>query len=379
MFFMFLCIYVCLYEPGKSTNNVAKRLTTIRGYCCQFDILNDKYMAIVAGIKNLLYFFQKGDQANADYHKEFMAMMEVIEEYGGAGSLTHFTTLLKQELEAIGLDLSAATAEELKEGKKTVREKFLAVLMLNGVNGTKYNDLKRSMKENFVTGTSTYPGSPEAVLRILNAYQPLEGWGKRRQDTGTGIEEGAMFAQTEGDNLWKTKVNCHNCSKKGHIARECPERKQAGNQEHIHANIQVDGCNEDDIDEGENMFVQKREKGVVNKNWLLLNSQSMVDQVANPVLLKNIRKVARTVTVHCNAGSTRTNLEGDLGSVTVKHNPHSIANVVSLHETKQHHRLTYDSWDRGGVFQVHTDGGILEFKPSSCILHYHAYQTLAAM
>jgi hypothetical protein len=163
------------YSGAKSTNNVAKLLTMIQGYCCQFDILNDEYMAIVTAIKNLLYFFQKGDQANADYHKEFMAMMEVIEEYGEAGSLTHFPNLLKQKLEAIGLDLSATTAEELKEGKKTVWEKFLAALMLNGANGTKYNNLKRSMKENFVTGTSTYPGSPEAVLRILNAYQPPAG------------------------------------------------------------------------------------------------------------------------------------------------------------------------------------------------------------
>jgi hypothetical protein len=63
----------------------------------------------VTAIKNLFYFFQKGDQANADYHKEFMAMMEVIEEYGGAGSLTHFPSLLKQELEAKELDLSNAT------------------------------------------------------------------------------------------------------------------------------------------------------------------------------------------------------------------------------------------------------------------------------
>ncbi len=80
---------------------MAKLLTMIQGYCCQFDVLNDKYMAIVAAIKNLLYFFQKGDQANGDYHEEFMAMMEVIEEYRGAGSLTHFPNLLKQELEAI--------------------------------------------------------------------------------------------------------------------------------------------------------------------------------------------------------------------------------------------------------------------------------------
>jgi hypothetical protein len=96
-----------------------------------------------------------------------------------------------------------------------------------------------------------------------------------------------------------------------------------------------------------------------------------VDQVANPALLKNIRKVASVVTVHCNARSTSTKLKGDLGNVIVKHNPHSIANVVLLHETKKCHRVMYDSWDRDGVFQVHTYGGIVEFIPSSRGLHYH--------
>ncbi len=174
-------------------------------------------------------------------------------------------------------------------------------------------------------------------------------------------------------------MNCHNCGKKGHIALECPERKQAGNQEHIHANIQEDGCNEDDINKGENILVQKREKGVVNKNWLLLDSQSMVDQVTNPAQLKNIRKAASAVTMHCIARSTSANLEEDLGDVTVKHNPHSIANVVSLHETKQRHRVTYDSWDRGGVFQVHTDGGEL-WSSNQAAADYTTmtYQTLAA-
>ncbi len=97
----------------------------------------------MAAIKNLFYFFQNGDQANVDYHEEFMAMMEVIEEYRGAGSLTHSPNLLKQELKATGLDLSTTTAEELKEGKKTMRKKFLAALMLNGANGMKYKRLEK--------------------------------------------------------------------------------------------------------------------------------------------------------------------------------------------------------------------------------------------
>jgi hypothetical protein len=70
-------------------------------------------MAIVAAIKHLFYFFQKGDQSRADYHKDLKAMLEVIEEYVGAGSLTHFPNLLKQELKGKGLVLSKTTSEEL--------------------------------------------------------------------------------------------------------------------------------------------------------------------------------------------------------------------------------------------------------------------------
>ncbi len=33
--------------------------------------------------------------------------------------------------------------------------------------------------------------------------------------------------------------------------------------------------------------------------------------------------------------------------------------------------MTYDSHDQGGVFQVHTEEGIVEFKPSDQGLHYH--------
>ncbi len=52
---------------------MAKLLIMIRGYCCQFDLLSDKYMAIVAAIKNLFYFFQKNNQSYADYYEDFIA------------------------------------------------------------------------------------------------------------------------------------------------------------------------------------------------------------------------------------------------------------------------------------------------------------------
>jgi hypothetical protein len=63
-----------------------------------------------------------------------MAMLKVIKEYRGTGLMTHFQNMLKQELEANGIDLSKATSEQLEDGKTTIREKFLAALMLTGAN-----------------------------------------------------------------------------------------------------------------------------------------------------------------------------------------------------------------------------------------------------
>ena len=57
-------------------------------------------------------------------------------------------------------------------------------------------------------------------------------------------------------------------------AREYPERnKGAGKEEQLHTNIKEEAQDEDDINQGKNMFVQKRERGrgiLINKNWLLL-------------------------------------------------------------------------------------------------------------
>lgn len=356
------------YDKAKGDNDVIKLLTMIRGYCCQFDALNDEYMGIVKSLKNLFFFYQKENQQNADYHEDFMALVEVIEEYGGAGCLTHFPNLIRKELltKDPNMDTTGASAQEVKDAKKRVRDKFLAALMLNGANGTRYGDLKRTIAENYVTGSSEYPESPEMVMRILNAYQPPR-WNVKRggQEVGAGSEEGAMFAQSDdGNQDWRANITCHKCKEKGHFARECGKKKEEGEQ--IHANVQ-----EEDVDEGENIFVQEVNRGVVNNNYVLLDNQSTVDQIANPALLKNIRKSEKPIVVHCNAGSTSTDLEGELGSMTVKHNPKSIANVLSLNSVKKKNRVTYDSWDRNGVFIVHTENGPVEFHPSERGLHFH--------
>jgi len=314
------------YDNVKSSNDIIKLLMIIRGYSCQFDTLNDEYMLIVKLLKNLFYFFQKPDQTNSEFNKDFMALVKVIEEYGGTRSLTHFPNMIKKELLSKNIkDPSKALADDLKEAKCMVREKFLAALMLNGANASKYGELKCSMTEKYVTGMSEFPESPEVVLRILNAYQPPARWNinQRKQEAGTGTNKGAMFAQTDNDN-WKADIEGYTCGEKGHLAWE-RTKKKTKEAEQMHMTIAEEEGQ--DLDKGENILVQSGTRRGVNRSYVLLDNKITVNQIANHNLLDNFRKTKKPITIHCNNGSSYTNLEGDLGGMTMHHNPFGIANV----------------------------------------------------
>ena len=53
-------------------------------------------------------------------------------------------------------------------------------------------------------------------------------------------------------------------------------------------------------------------KGYINKDWVLLDSQSTIDLFCNASLLTNIRVVNDHLNIFCNAGSASTNMVGDL-------------------------------------------------------------------
>jgi hypothetical protein len=64
-----------------------------------------------------------------------------------------------------------------------------------------------------------------------------------------------------------------------------------------------------------------------------------------------------------------TTTEANFCDTPVYFNSCGISNILSLYRLGHKFRVTYDSSDHNGVFQVHTKQGIVEFKPTSKGLH----------
>ncbi len=90
----------------------------------------------------------------------------------------------------------------------------------------------------------------------------------------------------------------------------------------------------------------------IDPDFVLLDSQSMIDLFSNLKHVQNICPAQLLIKVNCNKGAMST--VADFGDTQVYVNEDSIANVLSLFRLGQKYRITYDSHNRKGVFQVHT-------------------------
>ena len=85
--------------------------------------------------------------------------------------------------------------------------------------------------------------------------------------------------------------------------------------------------------------------------WLLLNIQSTVELIANPIMLLNTRKVQieEAIRVHCNSRVKVVDRVGYLpGYKNIWYEPTGIANILSMSRAAKKFRVIFDS--EGGNF-----------------------------
>ena len=205
-----------------------------------------------------------------------------------------------------------------------------------------------------------------------------------------------------------SKLCCFNCNKPGHITPDCPEpnkRELCENSPAPVAPVQsatqmliaaahhdAKSSAGDDLDYDHNFSFhimntstsknQKNTKSqqvilaqhsILNKHWILLDSQSTISIFASKHLLCDIYTCSdyNTIQCYCNGGYQDMDQEATLpGFGTVYYNPDFIANILSLAQVTKQFRVIYDSTQEDILFLHKKNGDIIKFIKSKMGLYY---------
>lgn len=351
---------------GQCTEALEDRLKSLSGWSAA----QQDGIALLLLIKTITYTFEE---------KKYLpeALMEMKEEFylmrqGPNEPLQRYYERFKNQVSVMkevnisivdeGLLDSVSTASG-NRGNPDDADKLkaynlcLAVRFLRGAN-KKCGKYLTELRNSFLNKNDDYPKNLSDAYNIMQRRSEFNGTAVEPDGSNSGIAfvtagrggtQGAnprqLLAGLDGRSFGH--ITCHSCQEVGHYSDQCPS-------------------NRTDANEGEQQgivaFVSKR---VVPKSWVLLDSEANVDLFHNKALLRNIRRVNSSMTVHCNAGTRVTRLQGDLPGYPfpVWYCAQAIANVLSLSNVSSIYRwrVDYSSADGNEFVVTKEDGSEMVF------------------
>ena len=342
-------------QSGDNESDPIKLLEIIRSIMCNFQSQRLPELSIISAMTRLFNLHQIEHETVQSFKHRIGNAVEVV--YHCGGSIGEYDKLIDASIKKEGLDADKVKSsdEEFKKIKKKCRDKFTGILMLTLANNGRYGKLKNELENNYTKGKNEYPDSFDKSYSMLyyrveekKKEMPRKVEEDKDEDDGmifnthageSDLEndgEGHQLVSTKGDQKKKSqrrttdlsKVQCYKCGKRGHYASspECPLFNKSSDGESDADDLEDDkeGVVEVNVDLGPDDFPAFNLVSLTHQNWkgseskpkhifndILLDNQANINMFSNPDLLSNIRKGPRQMTVHCQAGSTRTDLIGN--------------------------------------------------------------------
>ncbi len=364
------------YKKMAAKRDLLELLRVIKDITHNFQSEKNPDQALHEAKRRYHMQYQDRSMGVTQYHDKFKNMVDVIEHCGG--TIVDGMVLKNTILKAIAAeDLDGLITKKIEEIYEKEKERQMACAFLLSADRTRFGRLVEDLENSYIEGNNRYPQTLE------EAHKRLEYWKQdpRNMIKAVGADaDGVAFAQNgEKKQVDVTQVTCFICKDKGHYANKCPKRaKDTEGQVHAqeedskpeesvgHSHLQLE---EDLLTSFQFcMITEEHSEPVLEgmtcvqgsgipKSWIILDNGSTIDVFCNKGLLENIREVKETMRIKCNAGTTVTNLKGDLpGYGPVWYNPEGIANILSLARVGDKYRITYDSGADAG-FKIHKEDG----------------------
>ena len=382
------------------------------------------YAALMA-MKSLFLTRQPDEMSNAEWYEQYKNLIIAAEACGGSFNLPGVDNYVR-ERKYPGIAAESLTDEQNDQVKSAGRELSVSTLYIINSNKQRYGSLRQDLENDYLKGHSNYPEEMGEAQKLLINYKGLSRNNQHNNHSNRrnhGSNDGVAFAQSGQSS--KSEARCWKCNKKGHFAYEgkckpediaafekLKEQHSSGQgQSHAQAetrdappteeiqqfnytNMEPDSYDELDPPYGSlfcqpctiiqddqppsiqdedgdaetkpsvsyaHILSQSRGKQI-NKDWLLLDNQSTVHVICNRSMLANVRKIDKSMYIHCNAGVASTNLVGELNGVgVVWYHPEGIANIISLSRIKRTNRVTFDSHG-DNIFKMYNREGTT-FRP----------------
>ena len=92
----------------------------VHDFCCKHDQNNNKYYAVINSLRAWFINFQKNDQTNDEYLKEFQTCLATLDDYD-ANIVSLVPCLVEDAVKKVcGATVDLATEEEIKKANEYV-------------------------------------------------------------------------------------------------------------------------------------------------------------------------------------------------------------------------------------------------------------------
>ena len=318
-----------------------------------------------------------------DYLDRFREAVQTL-EFAGINIFDHDGLInleTKRILALAGQTTASATADQKTKAKETAAEAFKAVCLLENADPKRFLSLFNDLRKDMIKKQDNFPRNVVESFDMLNRWRPTNRMISDRNRSNTRV--GHMYAQRAGPPQGTTlvpgkdgstrPVQCYSCNAWGHISPNCPENESEQTGRSL---LQIGKCLTQ-CDVNKNML----QGGLIDKNWLLLDSCSTMSCICNKELVENITtcKDTEVTRVYTNGGHVDYTRKANLQILPfeVFFNESSMANILSLKDVASKFKITMDtSIDRAMTVHIN-EHTLLRFQECSDGLYYLDTSTIA--